>query len=63
MSSPDDRLTVSEIAILLGIKPETWRAYVSRGQRPAADGMLDGRTPFWHRSTVESTRKPREKDS
>jgi len=46
-----DQLTVTDIAALLGIKPATWRAYVSRGQAPPPDGHL-GRTPWWRRLTI-----------
>jgi hypothetical protein len=55
----DDRLTSAEVAALLGIQPGTWRSYVrpSGGRKPLApppDGMIDGRTPYWHRSTIET---------
>lgn len=52
----DDQLTVREVAELLGIAPVTFRAYVSRGRAPKADGQFDGRTPYWLRSTIESWR-------
>lgn len=54
----DDKLTVTQIAELYGIKPATFRAYVKRKQAPAADGQHDGRTPYWLRSTLEQWRKP-----
>lgn len=49
---PDDRLTVTEVAALLEVRPGTWRVWVHRGKAPEPDGRLDGRTPFWYRSTV-----------
>lgn len=52
----DEKLIVTEIAALYGIKPGTFRVYVHRKQAPASDGMLDGRTPFWFRSTLEAWR-------
>ena len=56
---PDDRLTASQVAAHLGIAPSTFRAYVARGQAPAADGHHDRRTPFWYRSTIEAWRPAR----
>lgn len=47
-----DRLTVSQVAALADVKPATWRAYVSRGQAPAASGRIDARTPTWDRGDV-----------
>ena len=44
-------LTIGEVAALLKIEPVTWRAYVSRGRAPAADGRL-GATPYWKLETV-----------
>ena len=49
----DDRLTVAQAAERAGVKPATWRAYVARGQAPAADGSHDQRTPWWLASTVD----------
>lgn len=49
-----DRLTTAQVCTLLGIKPATWRAYVSRGQAPKADGQFDARTPYWERKTIEA---------
>lgn len=46
------RLTVSEVAEMVGVKPATFRSYVSRGQAPKADGQYDGRTPFWFYATI-----------
>lgn len=48
------RLTASQAATLAGIKPGTWRAYVSRGQAPGPVEHLDGRTPLWDRAEVEA---------
>jgi hypothetical protein len=56
VTSPDDKLTVSQIAAEYGIKPSTFRAYVHRGQAPPADGYHDGRTPYWRRATLEEWR-------
>ena len=59
---PDDKLTVTQIAVLYGIQPSTFRAYVTlrNGKRyaPEPDGKLDGRTPYWLRSTLEQWRTP-----
>jgi predicted DNA-binding transcriptional regulator AlpA len=54
---PSDRLTTAEVAALVGISPVTWRGYVShqmpRGNpAPKPDGEIDGRTPYWLRSTI-----------
>lgn len=54
--SADDRLTVGEVAALIGVATSTFRAYVARGQAPPPDGHLDGRTPYWLRSTIKSWR-------
>lgn len=60
-----EKLTGVQVAERLGIKPSSWRGMVTRGEQaraqgkttpglaPAADGMLDGRTPFWWESTIE----------
>lgn len=60
----EDRLTTAEVADLLGIKPVTWRGYVSHRKpvnnpAPAPDGHFDARTPYWNRSTVEAWRDAR----
>lgn len=52
---PDDAdrwLTVSQVAQLIGVKPATFRSYVSRGQAPKPDGHHDLRTPYWKFSTI-----------
>lgn len=56
--SGDERLTTAQVADLLGIKPRTWSSYVARGQAPAADGRIDGRTPYWLAPTIEEYRTP-----
>jgi len=63
MTRPDDRLTVGEAAEVLGIRPGTFRVRVHRGRVPAADGQIDGRTPFWYRSTIEALVPPRDDES
>ena len=49
----DEKLTLPEVCDLLGIKASTWRAYVARGQAPAAGGRHSERLPWWWRSTIE----------
>lgn len=49
----DDRLTSTEVAAILGIKPRTLSAYLARGQGHEPDGRI-GRTPWWYRSTAEA---------
>ena len=60
--STDRQMTVPQVADMLGIKPGTWRAYVTREQAPAADGQHDGRTPWWYESTVRAWRVRRAHD-
>jgi predicted DNA-binding transcriptional regulator AlpA len=48
----DDRLTTDQAAALTGVTPASFRRYVSRGDAPRPDGHF-GRTPWWHRITVE----------
>ena len=50
----DDRLTSAQAAEVAGLAASSWRVYVSRGDAPAPDGMIDGRTPYWLRSTIET---------
>jgi predicted DNA-binding transcriptional regulator AlpA len=57
----DDRLTSAQAAEVAGVKPSSWRVYVSRGDAPQPDGMIDGRTPFWLRSTIETWQQTRGK--
>lgn len=47
-----ERLTTSQAARLIGVKPATFRSYVTRGLAPKADGHVDARTPYWLRSTI-----------
>lgn len=47
-------LTTAQAAEVAGVAESTWRAYVARGQAPAADGRIDGRTPIWRPETVEA---------
>ncbi len=51
---PADVLTNKEVAEILGIRPDTWRGMVKRGQVPAADGVepISGYR-WWHRRTIE----------
>ena len=46
-------LTVAECAILAGVKPSTWRAYVARGQAPKPSQHIS-RTPLWDRGEVQA---------
>ena len=48
----DDQLTVDEIAVRAGVKPDTIRHHRHRGTMPEPDGIL-GKTPWWHRATGE----------
>ena len=48
-----DLLTVGECATLAGIKPATWRAYVTRGQAPQPAQHIS-RTPLWDRDQVQA---------
>lgn len=50
-----ERLSVSAAAKLAGLKTDTWRAYVTRGQAPKEDGIDEtfGRK-YWYRTTVET---------
>jgi hypothetical protein len=55
---PDEqgRLFVEDISIELGIKASDWRARVSRGHAPVADGyvVINGRArPVWNRETLD----------
>lgn len=57
------KLTVPQVAARFLIEPATFRSYVSRGQAPAADGMVDGGRPYWLQSTIDRwrTTKPASK--
>ena len=47
----DERLTAAAVAAFLGIKPDTWYAYVTRRHAPEPDGRF-GRTLWWWKSTI-----------
>jgi hypothetical protein len=56
-ADPNRLLSGTEVSRLLGIKSDTWRAYVSRGQAPAPDAPdletpVNNRIPRWRLSTV-----------
>jgi hypothetical protein len=60
----DRRLFSGDVCKLLGIAASTWRAYVARGQAPAADGTWSpdpawAARPFWWASTIETWRAER----
>lgn len=48
--APPVRLMAAEVADYLGVEPSTWRAYVSRGQAPEADGPAGA---DWLVSTID----------
>ena len=48
-----DQLTTAEVAELAGIAPESVYRYRIRGAVPEPDGYI-GRTPWWHRETIET---------
>lgn len=52
---PEERLSVAAAAKMAGLKTDTWRAYVTRGQAPQPDGIDEtfGRR-YWRRSTVQT---------
>jgi hypothetical protein len=45
MSTPS-MVTIADVALRLNVAHSTIRAYLARGQMPAATGYL-GRTPWW----------------
>ena len=56
-----DMLTIAQVAELVGVERRTIDQYRQRGTIPPPDGTL-GRTPWWHRATIEEwmrTRPPR----
>jgi hypothetical protein len=53
-----DLVTSAGAAELLGIQPDTWRAYVGRGQAPPPDVQL-GRVPLWRVDTVTAWHESR----
>ena len=46
-----DLITREEAAAIGGIRPDTWSAYVSRGQAPRPTTHI-GRTPLWDHGQV-----------
>jgi hypothetical protein len=55
MAGKRQKLTAALAAELAGVKPNTWRAYVARGQAPSPDGREElSRHPYWLESTVRS---------
>lgn len=56
----DRKLTARQIAERLHVQPQTWWAYVQRGQAPQPDGREElSRKPWWYESTVERYRAER----
>lgn len=53
-----DRLTRDEAAAIAGVRPDTWSAYVTRGQAPAPEERI-ARTPLWSREVVEGWKAAR----
>jgi len=51
--SPDDLLTVAEIAEYTGLKPTTIRSDISRGRWPEPDEVAHG-VKLWRRATVDA---------
>lgn len=48
------KLTVPEVARMVGIKPSTWRQYVYSGAAPKSDGKFGpARGPWWYEGTIE----------
>lgn len=52
-SAPAETYTARSAAAYIGVEPGTWRAYVSRGRAPKADGHHDARTPYWLKATLD----------
>lgn len=48
----EPRLTVPQIAAMVGIQPSTFRAYVARGKAPKPDGRYGRQSPYWFPSTI-----------
>lgn len=48
-----EQLTMSDVAELAGITPKSLARQRLRRAVPEPDGML-GRTPWWHRETIEA---------
>ena len=51
---PTDWWMVEHVAAYLGIAPGTWRAYVARGQAPAAERKFGQRVSAWRPRTIKS---------
>jgi transposase-like protein len=54
LATSPNQLLSEEITERLKISRNTWTSYVSRGQAPAPDGYLDGRTPYWLDTTIDA---------
>jgi predicted DNA-binding transcriptional regulator AlpA len=48
----NNQLTIADVADLAGVDRRSIDRYLHRGSMPVADGYL-GRTPWWHRHTIE----------
>lgn len=65
MSAEDDPwVTTAQAAAIAGVRPATWRKYVSDGLAPKADDPQEDvpanrRNPRWRRSRVEQFRDNR----
>jgi len=55
---PSDWWTTSDVVTFLGVAPSTNRAYVARGQMPAADRRI-GREPVWRPVTIRQWQSQR----
>jgi predicted DNA-binding transcriptional regulator AlpA len=57
---PRDWWTTRDVAAFLNVSPSTIRAYVARGQMPAADRRI-GREPVWRPATIRKwhSQRPR----
>lgn len=55
---PEEWLTTSDVAALLGVRVGTVSAYRARGQMPAPDKTL-GRTHLWHKQTIDTWNRGR----
>ncbi len=55
---PPGAWRLRDVAAHLEIKPDTVRAYNTRGQMPPPDGRDDYGRPWWHPSTIEGWQRP-----
>jgi predicted DNA-binding transcriptional regulator AlpA len=55
---PRDWWTTRDVASYLEVSPSTIRAYVTRGQMPAADRRI-GREPVWRPETIRKWQRQR----